>query len=1245
MLKNDLFFYLILFLFLSNFILIESDDDSDIQDLKNHNSGISLADLEMEGIFDNKGDYYYQITYVDNQIVTKNGINYPKVEISEKCIQKLRSAETEKSIVIAKIFRIIEYSDPQINYLAGIQKLTDIVYYQFFYLAADETSLNDEINIATQCGEKVIYHLPIYSDEALKNKFVSVSGQNPESGRDKLREYDIFDPNSEIYDDICKTITYSVASENVDSQDSFDNYDITLKERRNYYYPGDTELCPKDFSYIGIDKNTFSAMCEINHQIFINPPGYEIHDEFNGFKAGKNFKKDKSNIYFSMQVLKCIALPFTPEGFKNNYGNFIILVLIFIVLACYLILLLTGKYHLLSVLELLYNSNIKSMNYLKGSNPNAMYNPQTNLSNNQIIPYDIKSNNNLGTSHQTALSNGQLLQNFLSGNSYLYQPNGDKLTTNKKGNKTSSLQNNNKNNENDIKKKDLMSNVDEQENDYESEKDNEDKDKTNIINSSREVDIIKKNKEAKTNEKKSEREEEKENENEEEEDNEEDGEESVEESESNRSYKNKIKKNNNRAHPPKKKNGNEDNDEENGKKKKKTKNPIEISLNVKDLRDMMFKDQIPMSENKKLDDKSKNDKESKKKNKNKSKDNINNNMPPNGFPYSPYMPPMGMMPYGMPPPYAYPMNGGDPKNEETQKLKRELEYQKELNERREREMRREREEMLEKERERQRQRDLDYEREKRLREMELRYVNNNGSDPFNNRMEKIGKGKGGIKRGSALWNEDSDDILVKEREKFYAEQDKFNRVKERLEEELRKKSEENAKLQNELNLAKEELRSKLTGYENDLLKKNQELREQFEKEKKEIIEAKDREIQRIKEDKDREIQILKEDKEREIKLLKEDMSKEIKKKDVKLKKKDKVIEQQKKESNDLKKDLTTNTFYTNNMNMATALKQQMMESNYRKEDERFESPQVVVPITSIFTDQELNALDFEDSCQYDKRSLCQVYLSFINRKQPLFFLFNYNSSSSGISVFQINFQSLRFIIICIDFMVYMFIYATFFGSKSISQIYFGIYNFRRMCILGSIISPFCLIIRSVIHHFIYDPMNKKIAEIKMKCYTNFIIGKKKDELKVNEFKEFWESEGEGGKNKDNLDKKEEIADIQEIENDDNLTEEEKMRRKDKYEKRRLKLLIKQVIAIFQKKLLISFGIIIIAMFFEWMYISSFCAVYKNSQLQFFLSILVCYGFANLMPVVYCLVPTILKQDAVRDESRFSYILANIFQII
>ena len=188
-----------------------------------------------------------------------------------------------------------------------------------------------------------------------------------------------------------------------------------------------------------------------------------------------------------------------------------------------------------------------------------------------------------------------------------------------------------------------------------------------------------------------------------------------------------------------------------------------------------------------------------------------------------------------------------------------------------------------------------------------------------------------------------------------------------------------------------------------------------------------------------------------------------------------------------------------------------------------------------------------------------------------------------------------------------------------------------------------MIVKSVIHHFVYDGMNEKIAEIKIKCYTNFTVGKKQDEMKVNEFKDFWESE-EDQKNNVNDAKKEEQADIEEIEND-NISEDEKARRKDKYDKRKLKTLIKDLIIIFRKRVLISFLIMIFVLFIMWYYVSAFCAVYKNSQQQFFVNIIISFVFSNLIPFAYCIIPTIFRQDSIRDESTIGFTLAKVFQII
>ena len=1236
--KKYLVNYLILFILLNQFILIKSEEEEEEEEENankiltavNHlkttykTAGINMLSSEGEEggrlyKFTTDKDYNYLISYVDKQPGNNGNIIYPQVIISDDCIRTLKSEHENDDIIVEKIFRKVQNIH---NIEAGITYITDIIYYKFYYLPEGSTTIGASIDVRSKCG-KVTFYLPIYTeDNSLKYKYNSVSGQNPDSDINNLKNYDIFYPDAKIYKDICATITFSSSSENVINQDSFSNYDITLHERRKYYFPGNTALCPENFNYLGVDRTSFSSMCQGNVQVYDEgdePKSYDAH-KFSSFNADSKFKSAKRDIYFSMGVLKCIKLPFTKKGFKGNYGNYFMLILLSIVIVCYLILLLTGKYHLLSVLELLYNSNIKSMNYLKGSALN-----QGNNSN-QLIPYDIKSNNNLGATHQSTISNGQLMSNMLSGNNYLYYPNQDKLSTSKKSS------NNNKKNDKD--KKQIMSNVDELENDYESERDNEEKDKTKIHDKkNKDVKIIDVKNKKKEKEKIKKKEESSNNSNESDEDEDDDDNESYEESESNN--KNKKKKSN----PPRKKTANggensysyseEEEESERRNKKKKSKKPIEISLNVKDLRDMMLKQQAK-SENRKIENK-----------KNKSKPNKRKSNNP-------------MIPYGIPP-YGFPNmnNGANSSNNnsnnskikaEAKKLKRELEYQKELNERKERELKREREEMLERERQRQRENDLD--KERRIKELEMKYASKGEMERFENIFKKYAENnnsKTTVKKGSALWNDDSD-LLMREREKFNLEQDKYNKEKEKLEDEIKKKKKENEKIQKDLNKIKEDQKLKQVEFEKELLKSNKELKEQFEKEKKEIIETKNKEIQLLKEDKDREIQKLKEEKDKEIESLKNDMEKKIKKKDDKIKKKEKVIEKQKKETKELKKDLTSNnTFYTNNI--GSTIRHNMLDVNGYKKEEKIEAPQVVVSISSIFTDQELNAMDFEQSCQFDKRTLCQVYLSYINRKQPLFFFFNYNSSSSGISIFQINYQSIRFIIICIDFMVYMFIYCTFFGTKSITFIYKGKFNFRRMCILGSIISPICLIIRSIIHHFVYDPMNKKIAEIKMRCYTNFTVGKKKEELKVNEFKDFWESDGGEEKNKEEIEKKEEIDEIQDIENDENLSEGEKAKRKDKYEKRRLKSLIKDVIALFQKKVIISFIIMIFVVLFEWIYVSCFCAVYKNSQLKFFVSIIVCYGFANLIPFVYCLVPTILKVDAVRDESNFSFFFANIFQLI
>ena len=1245
-----------------------------------------LNDLsENGGIFRYDDGYRIQISFIESQNYSNpNGIKYPQVKFSEDCKKTiLEKFVNSTDIVVTKLFKSYSLDENSNNYIAGITQLTDVLYYQFFPFINNLIDKNQPIDIASLCNEDVIIYAPLYLDEFLKNKFVAVAGQNPESKIKHLRNYDIFDPNAKIYHDICYPLTFSYAAENIITKDSFKNYDISLQQRRKYYFPGNLDLCPSECSYLGTDKDTVSTMCQCKFNKTYSLTGNDItyHDSYTNFKYNeKKFNTTKKDNYLTIEVFKCIKLPFTKSGFKGNYGSIFMLAIICIVILSYIILIISGKYHLLSVLELLYNSNIKSMNYIK--NPGSGYTPSP-------IQYDARSNNNLLLNSQRGVATNGLMMsniltgnNFISGSNYTYNKTNPiqvgKRTNNRKNSGVQIVSKNtlNKNNAKNDKNNLIVDEI--QENDYESERNSIGENKTGINSMNKnKTDLSNKKEEPKKKEptikdepKKEElKKEESEEEPEEEEissidkskrqnssrinNNENQNKSQIKNNTQNNNNKSKQENkdeeeeeseeddedNDSKANPPRKKNGTNkqakvngnENGKENGnnkeetKKKKKEKQPIEIALNVKDLREMMFN---TMLNRQKSNENGKSKSPSPQQN--PPQQNNNNPLQNNGF-INPYMNPLGFFPPPYPG-YNFGNNNNNNNNEdairkeyENKARQRELEFQREreLSEMREKERRREMDDL--RERERQRQRDLDYERERRQRE-DLYRDRNYDKDRSDN------------------------DALEREKERLNKQNQEIQKMREKLQKEYDEKQykdrERDLEMEKELSKQRDLQKQKELEYEKELLKQKDLLKEQFEKEKKEIIERKDKEIQNLREEKDKEIQRLKEDKEREIRNLKEDMDREKRSQDERIKKKEKEFKKEKQKIKELQK-LTSNSFFMNGINANSTMQQQIIDiNNDFNRFEKIETPQIVVPMDSIFTDQELNAMDYSNSYQYDKRTLCQVYMSFINRKQPLFFLFNYNSSSSGtISTFQINYQSVKFIIFCVELMIYLFFYATFFGSKSITFILQGQFNSRRRCAFAIILSPFCMIAKSVIHHFVYDNINMRIAEIKMRCYNNFLVGRKPEEIKVNEFKDFWESDGDNQKNNNvKEEKKEEIEDIQEIE-DDNLPEEEKIRRKDKYEKRKLKSLIKELIGIFRKRIFISFGIMILVMFFMWYYISAFCAVYKNSQLTFFINILISFGFSNLIPFVYCILPTVFKLEAIKEESKFIFLLAQIFQIL
>ena len=844
MFRKSIQLFFSLYLIFSNFLLVNSSSISEIK-RKLENQIVSLRNednlkeiLKNGGIFDCDKKYCSQISLFQNQQKQNQIQKFPEININ-KLYSSIPSNIDLSKLIIGKIFSKHNFPIDSDNYISGINAITNLVYVKLYYTQDDENNMIGT-SLSSIGYNNLLVYLPLYIDDNLKNKILSISGQSPDKDDlEDMKNYDIFNPEAEIYNDICYPITFSQSLEKINGVDSFKNFDITLEQRKKYYFPGNLNLCPKNCGYFAFHKNSMSSICICNDEYFYNIQSeYYIENEeyinFNNFDKKEFYDSDK-DIYFSMNTLKCLKLPFTSEGFKNNYGSFCIILIALILSLCFSILFIIGKEYIISILESLCNS----------------------------IP-KFSNNNNIGMNHNEKIETNKLNlnsnENVNSNNEILMQEyNGKKRRNSKRKSKTK-------------------------------------------------IEI-------------------------------------------------------NKVAPPKRK----------------------YSL----IGDGITFNEINLQNNNNIEEEV----------------IINNEI----------------------------------KNEEKTKN-----------------------------------------------------VNEKTNDKINDKIND-------------KTNDKTNDILLKEQ------------------------------------------------YENKIKK-------------------------------------LKEKNERDIKLIEQEKNKEIRKL-----------------QNIIENINNNNTTYINNKSSI------VINKNIINNNIEINSLLVTVPLCSLFSEQELNSMNLEQSLKYDKRGFFQIYFSFINMKQPLFFLFNYYSKNNSQN-FQIKFNSLRIIIFLYEIMIYLFLYSTFFGSKSITKIYFGTFNFGKKCLLGMIIAPFCMIIKSIIQHFIYNSMNEKIINVKLKSYSYYVNEKNKYNSDTNI----------------KLNINENINNLQDTKD---------------YLNNEFIGFVQDLIFYLKKKFLIFSICSLFAVFFEWCLVSSFCSVYKNSQIEFFASILVCYLFANLYAFIYCFIPTIFRYYALKMNSALVFKIAEITKII
>ena len=358
MAKPKMLYYIIYYLYL--FITIKSEGIADITkatlaQIKSLNSRENLSQLLNEGkIFNCDNNYCSHISLIKSQLIENQELKFPQIYLSN---QNNKYSKNFNNIVVVTIFTKHKFAENSINYIKGINAIIDIVYFNLFTF--DGNTINTAPTSLKSLGlNNIIAYLPLYINDSLKNKILAISGQNPSNDLKNLKNYDILNPEAKIYNDICYTITYSISPENVYNKESIKNLDITLEQRKKYYFPGNLYLCPVGCEYIAIDKITMSSICQCSIE-YLEIVEHNEYINFEIFNEKRFYEKNKDN-YFSLDTLSCLKLSFTSEGTSNNYGLIIIIIIAVIIFLCFGIIKIFGKKYLKNQLELIYLNNPKN---------------------------------------------------------------------------------------------------------------------------------------------------------------------------------------------------------------------------------------------------------------------------------------------------------------------------------------------------------------------------------------------------------------------------------------------------------------------------------------------------------------------------------------------------------------------------------------------------------------------------------------------------------------------------------------------------------------------------------------------------------------------------------------------------------------------------------------------------------------------------------------------------------------------
>ena len=284
-----------------------------------------LDDEEL--IIEGKDNHYFQLTTLENELnngENKNKTNkFSRIDLGE-CENVLKEKNNLNENVSLFILKYEKLSN---------NSLERNLQYEV-YEPINKTRLDLSV-----CKDLPIdIYVPVVLSEQLQDLYNEL----------KDLGYDLFDINSEFYQDICTPYKSSNGT------------DVLLSDRVNYYFNNDETQCQPNCQFSEYSLETQDLKCECN--IITSEINLEQKPQETG---SKYFYKSFYDIlkFSNYKVLKCYKLAFSSTIFKNNKGNIMTLVFFGVYFIFLLIYFIKGKAELKSDLSKIINNNeIKDKN-------------------------------------------------------------------------------------------------------------------------------------------------------------------------------------------------------------------------------------------------------------------------------------------------------------------------------------------------------------------------------------------------------------------------------------------------------------------------------------------------------------------------------------------------------------------------------------------------------------------------------------------------------------------------------------------------------------------------------------------------------------------------------------------------------------------------------------------------------------------------------------------------------------------